>query len=73
MKAKCKLWNKAAKVKQTNKYCEKKKCKKEKTDGIEMQNEIEVDKEDLYILKINCNGNRTVGKAKQNVEKIIRN
>ena len=49
---------------------EKKKCKKEKKDRVEMQNEIEVDK-DLYILKINCNGNRTVGKVKQNVEKII--
>jgi len=33
-----------------------------------------VDKEDLYILKINCKGKRTVGKAKKgiNVEKIIK-
>ena len=32
-----------------------------------------VDKEDLYILKINCKGKRTVGKADQgiSVEKII--
>ena len=34
---------------------------------------MEVDKEDLYILKINCKGKRTVGKADQgiNVGKII--
>ena len=32
-----------------------------------------VDKEDLYTLKINCKGKRTVGKANKgiNVEKII--
>ena len=34
---------------------------------------IEVDEEDLYTLKINCKGKRTVGKANKgmNVEKII--
>ena len=34
---------------------------------------IEVDKEDLYTVKINCKGKRTVGKANKgiNVEKII--
>ena len=33
---------------------------------------IEVDKEDLYTVKINCKGKRTVGKANKgiNVEKI---
>jgi len=38
-----------------------------------MQSYIEVDKEYLYILKINCKGERTVGKAKKgiNVKKII--
>jgi len=38
-----------------------------------MEKEIEVDKKDLYILKINCKGKRTVGKANKgiNVEKII--
>ena len=38
-----------------------------------MQSKIEVDKEDLYTLKINCKGKRTVGKANKgiNVEKII--
>ena len=38
-----------------------------------MQSKIEVDKENLYILKINCKGKRTVGKANKgiNVEKII--
>ena len=38
-----------------------------------MQNEIEVNEKDLYTLKINCKGERTVGKANKgiNVEKII--
>ena len=38
-----------------------------------MQNQIVVDKEDLCMLKINCKGKRTVGKANKgtNVEKII--
>ena len=38
-----------------------------------MQIQIEVDKEDLYTLKVNCKGKRTVGKANKgiNVEKII--
>ena len=38
-----------------------------------MQSYIEVDNEDLYTLKINCKGKRTVGKANKgiNVEKII--
>ena len=37
------------------------------------QNQIEVNKEDLYTLKINCKGKRIVGKANKgiNVEKII--
>ena len=37
-----------------------------------MHSEIEVD-EDLYTLRINCKGERTVGKANKgiNVEKII--
>ena len=40
---------------------------------LDMQSEIEVDKEDLYILKINRKGKRTVGKANKgiNVEKLI--
>ena len=38
-----------------------------------MQSQIEVDKEDLFTLKINCKGKRTVRKANKgiNVEKII--
>ena len=38
-----------------------------------MQSWIEVDKEDLYVLKINRKGKRTVAKAKEgiNVEKLI--
>ena len=40
---------------------------------IDMKSQIEVDKEDLYTLMINCKGNSTVGKANKgiNVEKII--
>ena len=30
-----------------------------------MKSQIEVDKEDLYTLKVNCKGKRTVGKAKE--------
>ena len=39
---------------------------------INMQSWIEVDAEDLYTLKINCKGKRTVGKANKgmSVEKI---
>ena len=46
---------------------------KEKKERIHMQSLTEVDKEDLYILKIYCKGKRTVGKANKeiNVEKII--
>ena len=38
-----------------------------------MQSWIEVDKENLYTLKINCKGERTVGKVNKgiNIEKII--
>ena len=32
-----------------------------------MQSSIEVDKEDLYILKTNCKGKRTVGKASKGI------
>jgi len=41
--------------------------KKEKKEKIDMQHYTEVDKEDLYILKINCNRKRTVGK--ENIQK----
>ena len=36
-----------------------------------MQSQIKVDKEDLYTLKFNCKGKRTLGKANKriNVEK----
>ena len=56
----------------TNKYV-KRKGKKEKKERLDMQSYIEVDKEDLYTLKLNCKGKRTVGKAKKgiNVEKNI--
>ena len=38
-----------------------------------MQHQIDLDKEDLYTLKINAKGKRRVGKANKgiNVEKII--
>ena len=37
-----------------------------------MQSQIEVDEEDVYTLKINCKGKRTVRKANKgtNIEKI---
>ena len=35
----------------------------ESKERIDMQSYIEVDEEDLYTLKINCKGKRTVGKA----------
>ena len=56
----------------SKKYIERK-GKNEKKERIDMQSKIEVDKEDLYTLKVNCKGKRTVGKANKwiNVEKII--
>ena len=45
----------------TNKYVER----KEKKERINMQSLIEIDKEDLYTLKINCKGKRTVAKANE--------
>ena len=54
------------KTKLTNKYVERK-GKKEKKERIHMQSQIEVD-EDLYILKINCKGDRTVGKGNKGIE-----
>ena len=49
----------------------KRKGKKENKERIDMQ--IELDEEDLYMLKINCKAKRTVGKANEgiNVENII--
>jgi len=46
----------------------------EKKERINMQVYKEVDKEDLYTLKINCKGKRTVGKANKgiNIEKTVR-
>ena len=45
---------------------------KEKKKRINMQSQTEVDEEDLYTWKINCKGEKTVGKAKKqvNIEKI---
>ena len=47
------------------------KGKKEKNERRDMQSWIEVDKEDLYTLKINCKGKRTPRKANKgiNIEK----
>ena len=46
---------------------------RERKERIGMQRQIEIDKEDLQTLKINCKGKRTIGKANRgiNVEKII--
>ena len=58
------------KIKLTNTLKGKK--RKKKKENIDMQSKIEVDKEDLYTLKINCKRKRSVGKANKgiNVEKI---
>ena len=62
MKARCQFGNKAMKIKLTNmlRGIERKKRKKEEICKVK-----QVDKEDLYILRINCKGKRTVGKAKE--------
>ena len=49
---------------ETNKYVERK-GEKEKKEKIDMQSYIKVDEEDLYTLKINCKGKRTVEKSKE--------
>ena len=41
--------------------------RKERKERIDMQSYIEVDEEDLYTLKINCKGKRTVGRANKRV------
>ena len=48
-------------------------CSVERKERIDMHSLIKVDKEDLYTLKINCKGKRTVGKANKgiNIEKIV--
>ena len=62
------MGNKAMKTKLTNML-----RGKERKERIDMQSQKEVDKEDLYTLKINCKRKRTVGKANKgiNLEKII--
>ena len=48
------------------------KGKKEKEERIDMQHSIEVDEEDFYTLKINCNGkNSRKGKQRNKWRKII--
>ena len=46
---------------------------KERKKELDMQSYIEIDKEDLYMLKINWKGKRTVGKENKgiNVVKLI--
>ena len=55
--------NKAIKINLTNILIQK----KEKKERIDMQCYTEVDKEDLYILKINCNWKITVGKENKGI------
>ena len=45
---------------------------RERKERIGMQRQIEIDKEDLYTLKINCKGKRAARKANKevNVEKV---
>ena len=40
---------------------------KERKERIDMQSQIEIDEEDLYTLKINCKGKRTVGRANKGI------
>ena len=62
------MGNKAVKTKLTNMLSGKERKKRKNRYA-----KLEVDKDDLYTLKINCKGKRTVGKANKgiNVEKII--
>ena len=64
-KARCQVGNKAMRTKLTNMLRGKERKK-------EQIYRVEVNEEDLYTLKINCKGKRTVGKANKgiNVEKI---
>ena len=55
--------NKAMKTKLINML----RGKKEKKERIDMQSLTGVDEEDLYTLKINCKGKKTVGKAKERI------
>ena len=58
--ARCQLRNKAMKMKLTNIL-----RRKERKNGYESY--TEVDEEDLYTLKINCKGKRTVVKANKGI------
>ena len=62
------IGNKAMKIKVTNML-----RGKERKEKVDMQSYIEIDEENLYTLKINCKGKRTVEKANKgiNVEKIL--
>ena len=40
---------------------------KERKERIDMQSQIEIDEEDLYTLKFNYKGKRTVGKANKGI------
>ena len=68
IKARCQLGNKAIKKKTNICWDER----KERKEGKNRYAKLNVDKEDLYTLKINCKGKRTVGKANKwvNVEKM---
>ena len=48
-------------------------CSVERKERIDMHSLIKVDKEDLYTLKVNCKGKRTVGKTNKgiNIEKTV--
>ena len=68
IKARCQLGNKAIKKKKTNICWDE---RKERKEGNNRYAKLNVDKEDLYTLNINCKGKITVGKANKgiNVEK----
>ena len=60
-KARCQVGNKAMKTKLTNLL----RGKERKKERIDMQSLIEADEADLYTLKVNCKGKRTVGRQKK--------
>ena len=61
-KARCRVGNKAMKTNLTNML-----RGKERKERIDMQSQIEIDEEDLYTLKFNYKGKRTVGKANKGI------
>jgi len=65
IKARCQLGNKATKKKEKTNICWDE--RKERKEGKNRCAKLDVDKEDLYTLNINCKGKITVGKANKGI------